>query len=73
MDDAREEDLLSLVSKQVHKVLHSVDFFKVISVTLAPLRQQLLTEQEDKIADVLVVSKINVLARILEADLNLVH
>lgn len=73
VNNARKEDLLSLVGKKVHEVVHRVNLLEVVLVVLAPLRQKLLSKQEDQVADVLVVREVNVLARVLEAYLDFVH
>ena len=73
VDDARKENLLRFVGKQIHQVMHLVDALKILNVLLAPLWQQLLTEQVNKVLNILVIGKINVLARVCKAHLDLVH
>ena len=55
MDDSREENLLGLVSEKIHEVVHLIDGLKVTHILLAPLREKLLADQENKHLDVLVV------------------
>jgi hypothetical protein len=43
MDNSGEEDLLGLVGKKIHQVMHVVDLFVVSLVPLAPLGQELFT------------------------------
>jgi len=73
VNHAREEDLLGLVGEKIHKVVHLVDCLLVTHVLLAPLGQQLLSDQEDQIFDVFVVSQIHVLSWVLESHLDFVH
>ncbi len=39
MNNSREEDLLSLISKQVHQVMHLVDLLSIFKVLDTPLWQ----------------------------------
>ena len=73
MNDSREEDLLSLVSEQVHQVMHLVNLLTTLEVLDTPLRQQLLTKQKDQIFNVFVACQVAVLLWVLEAHLDLVH
>ena len=73
VDDSREEHLVRLLSKKVNQVVHLVDGGLVAAVLLAPLRQDLLAEQEDEVAQVSVGCEILVLACILETGLDLVE
>ena len=73
VDDSREKDLLGLVGEEVHEAVHLVDGLQVVFELLAPLRKQLLSDQEDQVANVLVVGEIHVLLGVLEAHLDLVH
>ena len=64
--------MLGLVSEQVHQVVHGVNLLEVVLVPGAPLRKKLLTEQVDQVANVLVVGKVDVLSRVVEAHFDLV-
>ena len=73
VDNSREEDLLSFVGEEVHETVHLVDCLAVSDVFHAPLRQKLLTNQEDEVSDVGIVGEVHVLSWVLEAYLHLVH
>ena len=73
VNDSREKDLLGLVCKKIHQIVHFVNLLWVTHVSLAPLWEELLANEEHQVLDVLVVGQIHVLAGILESHLNLIH
>lgn len=73
VDNSGIEDLLRFVSKEIHEVVHLVDRFNILHVLLAPLRQQLLSNQVDQILDILVLSELFVFSWILQSHFDLVY
>jgi hypothetical protein len=59
VDHAGLENLMSLVGKQVHQVVHVVDGLSILHVFAAPLGQQLLSHQENKVFHVGVLSQLD--------------
>jgi hypothetical protein len=59
VDHAGLENLMSLVGEQVHQVVHVVDGLSIFHVFAAPLGQQLLSHQENKVLHVGVLSELD--------------
>jgi hypothetical protein len=53
VDDARVEDLLCLLGKEITQVVHIVQLLVVVSVFLAEMWQQLLKKQVNAATDLL--------------------
>jgi hypothetical protein len=72
MNDSVIKDLMGLLSKQKHQVMHRVDSISVFDVVFAPLGEKLLADKNDQILEVSVCSKILVFSRVHNRGLNLI-
>jgi len=73
VDDSGLEYLARFVGEKEHEVVHFVELFLVAHVLLAPLRQNLLSDQKDEVSDVCVLSYIPILLWMLKAHLDSVE
>ena len=63
---------MSFQSEKIHKIMHFSDGLGILHVFAAPLGQQLLSHQEDKVLHVRVLSQLNALLGKLQAHLDFV-
>jgi len=73
MNDSALEDLTGLIGKQKHEVVHLLNGFVVALVSLAPLREDLLADEEHEVLKISVLGKVHVFLWMLEAELDSVE
>ena len=64
VNDGIVKDLMSLLRQQEHQVVHRVDSVSILQVVLAPLWEELLSDQSDQIFQVSILSQFPILSGI---------
>ena len=73
VDDSGLEHLMDFVSEKIHKVMHIIDRLRILHVFAAPLGQQLLSQQEDEVLHVWVLSELDALLGEFQAHLDFIE